>query len=255
MRCSPERGPCCPRGFGAHFGGRRARTEDCCPRARGRGAHSESRRAGAGGRTWQRPPRRLTVLAHRLGGGHGDTHRHPADPAVHPGHVNAPGAGYRSQSRNAGSGSGCSDAGSFCGSAGSRSGCGNASSQPTRQPPRPQADLKEELQKELSILREAQLHKDIVQFMSVYSLTYPGLDDKRANTLKAWDRFDFTNLVFTVDKIQSIDPDNTIAWVTWYIDTKNRSTKEMASGSQTYQVRFAKELGKWRIRSLEEVEP
>ena len=121
--------------------------------------------------------------------------------------------------------------------------------------PAAEATLKEQLQKELSILREAQLRKDIVQFMSVYSLTYPELDDKRANTLKAWERFDFTNLVFTVDKIQPIDADNAIAWVTWYIDTKNRRTQELANSSQTFQVRFAKELGKWRIRSLEEVEP
>jgi hypothetical protein len=120
--------------------------------------------------------------------------------------------------------------------------------------PPAEANLKEQLQKELSILREAQLRKDIVQFMSTYSLTYPELDDKRASTLKSWERYDFTNLVFTVDKIQSIDPDNAIAWVTWYIDTKNRRTQELSSSSQTYQVRFAKELGKWRIRSLEEVE-
>jgi hypothetical protein len=118
-----------------------------------------------------------------------------------------------------------------------------------------EATLKEQLQKELSILREAQLRKDIVQFMSVYSLTYPELDDKRASTLKAWESYDFTNLVFTVDKIQVIDPDNAIAWVTWYMDTKNRRTQELTSASQTYQVRFAKELGNWRIRSLDEVEP
>ena len=104
-------------------------------------------------------------------------------------------------------------------------------------------------------MREAQLRKDIVLFMSVYSLTYPELDDKRATTLKAWENFDFTNLVFTVDKVQSIDPDNAIAWVTWYMDTKNRRTQELSSGSQIFQVRFAKEQGKWRIRSLEEVEP
>jgi type IV secretory pathway VirB10-like protein len=121
--------------------------------------------------------------------------------------------------------------------------------------PSPEAKLQEELQKELSILREAQLRKDIVMFMSVYSLTYPELDDKRAATLKAWDNFDFTNLVFTVDKVQSIDPDNAIAWVTWYMDTKNRRTQDLSSSSQSFQVRFAKEQGKWRIRSLEEVEP
>jgi hypothetical protein len=126
---------------------------------------------------------------------------------------------------------------------------------PATQPaPTAEATLKEQLQKELSLLREAQLRKDIVLFMSVYSRTYPELDDKRASTLKAWERFDFTNLVFTVDKIQSIDPDNAIAWVTWYMDTKNRQTQELSSNSQTFQVRFANELGKWRIRSLEEVE-
>ena len=113
--------------------------------------------------------------------------------------------------------------------------------------------LKGQLQKEFSILREAQLHKDIVQFMSVYSLTFPGADDKRANTLKSWESYDFTNLVFTVDKIQPTDSDNVIAWVTWYIDTKNRRTQELSSSSQTYQVRLAKESGKWRIRALEEV--
>ena len=133
-----------------------------------------------------------------------------------------------------------------------------APSQPATPAPAPappaEADLKEQLQKELSVLREAQLRKDIVQFMSVYSLTYPELDNKRASTLKSWERYDFTNLVFTIDKFQSIDPDNAIAWVTWYMDTKNRRTQDLSSSSQTFQVRFAKEMGKWRIRSLEEVE-
>jgi hypothetical protein len=116
------------------------------------------------------------------------------------------------------------------------------------------ADLKEQLGQVLSTLREAQMNKDIVKFMSVYSLTFPDLEQKRADTLKAWENFDFTNLVFTVDKIQPVDPDNAIAWVTWYIDTRNRGTQELASSSQTYQVRFVKEMGQWRIRSLQEGE-
>jgi type IV secretory pathway VirB10-like protein len=114
--------------------------------------------------------------------------------------------------------------------------------------------LKEQLTKVLSTLREAQLNRDIIQFMSAYSFTYPELDEKRASTLNAWENYDFTNLVFTIDKVQPVDADNAIAWVTWYIDTKNRKTHELANSTQTYKVRFAKELGKWRIRSLEEVE-
>lgn len=116
-------------------------------------------------------------------------------------------------------------------------------------------DLKEPLTETLSALREAQLNKDITKFMSVYSLTFPELDQKRAGTLKSWEAYDFTNLVYTLDKIQPINQDNVIAWVTWYIDTRNRRTQELASASQTYQVRFAKEMGKWRIRALEEVTP
>jgi len=116
------------------------------------------------------------------------------------------------------------------------------------------ADLKEELASDLATLREAQLKKDIVKFMSAYSLTFPELDQKRADTLRSWENYDYTNLVFTIDKIQPIDPDNAIAWVTWYIDTRNRRTQELSSVTQTYQVRFAKEMGKWRIRSLQEAE-
>ena len=134
-----------------------------------------------------------------------------------------------------------------------------APSQPATQAPAPappaEADLKEQLQKELSVLREAQLRKDIVLFMSVYSRTYPELDGKRASTLKSWEHYDYTNLVFTIDKIQPIDPDNALAWVTWYIDTKNRGTQDLSSSTQTYQVRFAKEMGQWHIRALEEVNP
>jgi hypothetical protein len=115
-------------------------------------------------------------------------------------------------------------------------------------------ELKAQLAAVLSSLREGQLHKDIVKFMSVYSLTFPDLEKKRADALKSWEYYDYTNLVFTIDKVQPIDPDNVMAWVTWYIDTRNRQTQELASSTQTYQVRFVKELGKWRIRSLQEAE-
>jgi hypothetical protein len=116
------------------------------------------------------------------------------------------------------------------------------------------AGLQEQLAAALATLREAQLNKDIVKFMSTYSLTFPELEQKRADTLTSWENFDYTNLVFTIDKVQAIDPDNAIAWVTWYIDTRNRRTQELASTTQTYQVRFAKEMGQWRIRSLQEAE-
>jgi hypothetical protein len=126
---------------------------------------------------------------------------------------------------------------------------------PAPQPAAPAAaDLKGQLQNVLNTLRGAQLQKNIILFMSTYSLTYPELDEKRAATLRSWEDYDFTNMTFKLDKVQLLDPKNAVAEVTWYIDARNRRTQQLSDYTQTYQVRFAEELGKWRIRSLEEVE-
>jgi Double zinc ribbon len=118
----------------------------------------------------------------------------------------------------------------------------------------PEEALKEELQKTLSSLRDAQMKKNITEFMNVYSNTFPGYDQKRKDTLESWQDYDYTNLVFTVDKVKAIDSDNALAWVTWYIDIRNRETQELSSATQTFQVRFVKEMGHWRIRELKEVQ-
>lgn len=126
---------------------------------------------------------------------------------------------------------------------------------PSAEPaPAPLPALREELLKLLSTLRESHLKKDITLFLSVYSSSFPDLDEKRKKTLNAWENYDYTNLVFTLEEIQPLDSENANARATWYIDTKNRRTQELASTKQTFRIRFAKELGKWRIRSLEEVE-
>jgi len=123
--------------------------------------------------------------------------------------------------------------------------------------PAPEAQtpsLKEQLQSVLANMREARLNKNIIQLMNCYSLTFPDLEEKRRETLKAWENYDYTNMVFTIDDVQPLDADNANATITWYVDFKNRRTGELVSSTQTFQVRFAKELGQWRIRSLEEIE-
>jgi len=125
---------------------------------------------------------------------------------------------------------------------------------PAPAPAAPAADLKEELQGVLSALREAQLKKNITEFMGVYSSTLPNYDQKRKDALEAWQNFDYATLVFTVDKVQAIDPNNALAWVTWYMDIRNLKNQELSSATQTYQVRFVKEMGNWRIRELKEVQ-
>ncbi len=125
---------------------------------------------------------------------------------------------------------------------------------PTAPAPAPAADLKDVLQNVLSGLRDAQLKKNINEFMTIYSESFPDYEQKRKDTLEAWKHYDYTNLVFTVDKVQTIDDNNVMAWVTWYLDIKNRDTQEVASAAQTFRVRFVKEGGNWRIRELKEVQ-
>jgi hypothetical protein len=125
---------------------------------------------------------------------------------------------------------------------------------PVPPPAAPAEGLQDQLQKVLSTLRDAQLKKNVTEFMSVYSATLPNYDQKRTDALSAWEDFDYANLVFTVDKVQAIDANNALASVTWYMDIRNRSNQELSSATQTYQVRFVQEMGQWRIRELKEVQ-
>ncbi len=120
--------------------------------------------------------------------------------------------------------------------------------------PTPASALKDQLQSVLSAMREAHLKKDLGQYMNCYSLTFPDRDAKRQDISKSWNDFDYLNLVFTLDEVQLLESENAIARATWYIDTRDRRTQELASAKQVYRIRFAKELGNWRIRSLEEID-
>ena len=51
--------------------------------------------------------------------------------------------------------------------------------------------------------------------MSCYSASFPDLEDKRAEALKAWENYDYTNMVFTIDAVEPLDADNVNATVTW----------------------------------------
>ena len=119
-------------------------------------------------------------------------------------------------------------------------------------PGAPAASLQDQLEAVLATLRNAQLQKNIDRFMSVYSQTFPTYDLKRQDTLTYWQSYDFTNLVFTVDKVQATDPDHAPASVIWYVDVRNRENREVSSATQKYQVQFVKEKGNWRIIALQQ---
>jgi hypothetical protein len=117
----------------------------------------------------------------------------------------------------------------------------------------PEPDLKKQVQNVLNAMREAHLIKNLEQYLNCYSPSFPGLDQKRQDTLRDWENFDFINAYFTIEDSKPLDAATVSATVTWYIDTRNRRTQEFVSGKQTYRVRFAREQDAWRIQALEEV--
>jgi hypothetical protein len=125
---------------------------------------------------------------------------------------------------------------------------------PEKPVPPPEVSLQEQLSGVLNHLREAQLKKDIYLYMSCYSYVFPELDQKRRDALKYWENYNFTNLVYSLDGINPMGPDNAAAEITWEIQVQNRRTQALENLTQVYKVGFAKELGQWHIRSLEEKE-
>ncbi len=114
-------------------------------------------------------------------------------------------------------------------------------------------ELREQLQAVLAAMRTAHLNKDIDQYLNCYSPAFPGLEQKRQETLAAWNNFDFLNAFYALEDIRPAGENTVNASVTWTIETLNRRTQESASAKQTYRVRFAREEGAWRIQALEEV--
>lgn len=117
------------------------------------------------------------------------------------------------------------------------------------------ASLPVELAKVLNQIKEANLNKNILLFMDTLSPLYPQLDIKRQEVLKTWEKFDFNEMALVVNKFREIDPGNAVAEVTWRTSTQNRHTQELRTDDFSYRVWFAKELGEWKIKKIEELQP
>ncbi|MGC2692250.1 MAG: hypothetical protein WA228_06100 [Desulfobaccales bacterium] len=113
--------------------------------------------------------------------------------------------------------------------------------------------LKGQLQKVISEIREANQKKDLSKFLSYYSPNFPGLTQRTQSISKMWKIFDYPQIEFNIEDIKLL-PDNTVlARVKWEAEAKNICTQKSNNVSKTYLVKFGKESGQWRIKSLEEV--
>ena len=124
---------------------------------------------------------------------------------------------------------------------------------PAAATPTPEASLSDQVRETLRNLREAQLKNDIILFMSCYSYLYPSLDGKRKKTLSYWKDFHYMDLDFILDEVKPMGADSALARVTWTMQVQNRESQQFDSFTQVFEVMLAKELGKWRIRSIKDL--
>jgi len=102
----------------------------------------------------------------------------------------------------------------------------------------------------LEQVREAQLKKNIGQFLQAYSPTFPNLDKKKESILKTWEKFDYLDMHFTIENIQKPNASTIIAKVVWDITLEDVNSKKKSTLVRDYVVHFSHASGKWLIQEL-----
>jgi hypothetical protein len=115
--------------------------------------------------------------------------------------------------------------------------------------------MRVEVEGVLNQIKEANLTKDILLYMDTLSAVYPQLDKKRQEISKTWEKYDFKEMTFTVNKIRDLGNGNVVAEVNWRTWTENPATKELRTDDVHYRVWFAIELEQWKIKQIEELQP
>jgi hypothetical protein len=131
---------------------------------------------------------------------------------------------------------------------------GEAAPAPAPAPPPAESPVKDQLEKVLDGIRQANQQKDLALFLSLYSPTSPGLAGRAQEISKAWSLYNYPKMEFTLTDLQPLGDDRVGARVIWNITLETRSTKKVTNISKSYQVWFEKAAGQWRIQSLAKAE-
>jgi len=111
--------------------------------------------------------------------------------------------------------------------------------------------LNKQLDEALTRLQQATLKKDPARFFSVYSATFPRLEEKRRRVIQSWQAYDYPKMSFRLAEVRAAGPDQATAVVTWEIETKNRQSGAVKELTRTYRVTFTRESGQWHIAALD----
>ncbi len=114
--------------------------------------------------------------------------------------------------------------------------------------------LESQLAQVLAGVREANQKKSLPQLLSHYSPNFPQLQQRVQHISKAWKIYDYTKMDFEITAVKLLADKTAEARVIWTVEARNISTLKNNTVTKTYLIRFARESGQWRIKSLQQVE-
>ncbi len=111
------------------------------------------------------------------------------------------------------------------------------------------SSVEDEIKKVFETIKNANLSEDINLFMSCYSRSFPGYEEKKESTIDNWRSYDFTQLNFNVRDIL-VTQNTAELTVHWQINIRSTDKGETRSINTTNNVVLQKEGGQWKIASL-----
>ena len=113
------------------------------------------------------------------------------------------------------------------------------------------AQLRSQLAQVLAGIKEANQKKDLPQLLHHYSPTYPKLRQRAQQISRAWKIYDYPKMDFAITEVNLRADQTAVARVTWDVEAHNISTRKDKNFSKTYVIKFVRESGQWRIKTLD----
>jgi ketosteroid isomerase-like protein len=113
------------------------------------------------------------------------------------------------------------------------------------------AELRNQLARVLTGIKEANQKKDLSRLLSYYSPNFSQLPQRAQQIAKTWKIYDYPKMDFRLEEVKILADQTAVARVTWDVETHNITTGKDKSVTKRYLIKFARESGQWRIKALD----
>jgi hypothetical protein len=98
-------------------------------------------------------------------------------------------------------------------------------------------------------IRKANLQKNIDLFTSCFSRDFNGIEEKRRDTLRMWENFNYLDLSYDLKK-QTISGDTADVRLEWLVRTSQKLGGQLQDGRTLLDVTLKREDGHWKIKEI-----